>query len=69
MPVFPYCVTCCLNQKMYGILQQEECVHSDVREWQSLEKMVADEYNKKWDADVEEMEMVVLFQTSAILSE
>jgi hypothetical protein len=31
--------------------------------------MVADEYNKKWDANVEEMEMVVLFQTSAILSE
>ena len=57
-----------LNLKMEGILQQE-CVHGYVSEWQILEASIADEYNRMWVSNVEEMEMVMLFQNSAIISE
>ena len=37
--------------------------------WQILEASIAYEYNRMWVSNVEEMEMVMLFQNSAIISE
>ena len=35
--------------------------------WQILEASIAYEYNRMWVSNVEEMEMVMLFQNSAII--